>query len=119
MAWSFTSDRPVYLQIADRIKKMVLSGEYSAGEQIATVRQLATTAAVNPNTVQRAFTELESEGIIVSKGTVGRFVTEEPEVLETCRSKMAEDLVKDFVKDMRQLSIGKTQLIKMIEEEDI
>lgn len=117
MAWSFTSDKAVYLQIADRIKKMVLSGEYSAGAQIDTVRQLATTAAVNPNTAQRAFTELESEGIIISKGTIGRFVTEDPEVLELCRSKMAEDLVKELVKDMRQLCIDKPQLQKMIEEE--
>ena len=119
MAWSFTADRPVYLQVADRIRKMVLSGEYAAGEQLATVRQLAMTAAVNPNTVQRAFAELESEGIIVSKGTVGRFVTEDPTVVEACRSSMAESIIKSFVEEMRQLSIDKSKLLKMIEEEEI
>ena len=71
MAWHFTSDKPVYIQIAERITKSVLSGEYKPGEQIPTVRQLALIAAVNPNTVQRAFTELENDGIIISKGTVG------------------------------------------------
>ena len=64
MAWSFTADKPVYLQIAKRITGLVLSGEYKSGEQIPSVRQLALEAAVNPNTVQHAFTYLEDEGII-------------------------------------------------------
>lgn len=116
MAWSFTSDRPVYLQIADRIIKSVLSGEYLPGEQIPTVRQLALEAAVNPNTVQRAFAELEYEGIIISKGTLGRFVTEDTQIVEVCRKKMAQQLVKNFLENMEQLSISKEQTIAMIEE---
>lgn len=116
MAWSFTSDRPVYLQIADRITKSVLSEEYQAGEQLPTVRQLAMEAAVNPNTVQHAFAELENEGIIISKGTLGRFVTEDTQVVEICRKKMAERLVLSFVENMEQLSLSKEQAIAMIEE---
>ena len=54
MAWKFTGDRAVYLQIAERIKKSVLSGVYPPGGQIPRVRQLAMEAAVNPNTVQHA-----------------------------------------------------------------
>lgn len=119
MAWTFSSDRPVYIQIADRIKKCVLSGEYSPGEQIMTVRQLALEAAVNPNTVQHAFSDLESEGIIISKGTLGRFVTDDPEAIEACRVKMAKQTVKSFVQDMQRLSVTKEQAIKMIEEESI
>lgn len=116
MAWRFSSDRPVYIQIADRIIKSVLSGEYLAGEQIPSVRQLALEAAVNPNTVQHAFTELENEGIIISKGTVGRYVTEDTQVIEVCRKKMAEQLVKNFIENIEQLSITKEQAIEMIEE---
>lgn len=116
MAWSFSSGRPVYLQIADRIIKSVLSGEYLAGEQIPTVRQLALEAAVNPNTVQHAFAELEHEGIIISKGTTGRYVTEDTQVVELCRKKMAEQLVTNFLENMEQLSITKEQAISMIEE---
>ncbi len=117
MAWTFSSDRPVYLQIADRIQMCVLSGEYAPGEQIMTVRQLAMEAAVNPNTVQHAFTELETKGIIVSKGTMGRFVTEDPKAIEDCRNKMAEQMVKNFVRDIRRLSVTTKQIIEMIEEE--
>lgn len=116
MAWSFTSDRPVYLQIADRIIKSVLSGEYQPGEQIPAVRQLALEAAVNPNTVQHAFAELEHDGIIISKGTMGRYVTEDAEVVEICRKKMALQIVANFVENMNQLSIDKDETIAMIEE---
>ena len=116
MAWSFSSDKPVYLQIADRIAKAVLSGEYLAGEQIPTVRQLALEAAVNPNTVQRAFVELEYEGLIISKGTTGRYVTEDAQVIELCRSKLAEQIVMNFLKNMENLSITKEQAIAMIKE---
>ncbi len=116
MAWKFSSDRPVYLQISERIVRKVLSGEYSAGEQIPSVRQIALEAAVNPNTVQHAFSELENEGLIISKGTLGRFVTDDEQVVEVCRKRMAEQLVREFSKDMRELSISKEQAIKMIEE---
>ncbi len=116
MAWKFTSDRPVYLQITDRIIKSILSGEYKPGEQIPSVRQLALDAAVNPNTVQHAFTELESEGIVVSRGTLGRFVTEDKEILEHSRRALAEKIVKDFVININDLSVSKAQAIEMIEE---
>lgn len=116
MAWKFTSDRPVYLQITDKIVKSVLSGEYKPGEQIPSVRQLALDAAVNPNTVQHAFAELESEGIVESKGTLGRFVTEDSEIIENTRKKTAEKIVKDFVNNINDLSIPKSQAIEMIEE---
>lgn len=116
MAWSFSSDKPVYLQIADRITKSVLSGEYLVGEQIPTVRQLALEAAVNPNTVQHAFAELENEGLIISKGTIGRYVTEDTQIVEACRQKLAQQIVENFIENMQQLSITKEQAITMIEE---
>ena len=117
MAWSFSSDKPVYLQIADRITKSVLSGDFRAGEQIPTVRQLALEAAVNPNTVQRAFSELEHKGLIISKGTTGRYVTEDVQVIKNCQNKMAEQIVMDFINDMEQLSISTEQAIAMIKGE--
>ncbi len=119
MAWNFTSDRPVYIQISDRIIMSVLSGEYTAGEQIPSVRQLALEAAVNPNTVQHAFSELEHEGVIISKGTMGRYVTEDTAVIEMCRKKMAEQLVSDFVKKAKGLSLSKTEISTLIEEADL
>lgn len=117
MAWSFYSDRPVYLQLAERIRKKIISGEYVLGMQIPSVRQLATEAAVNPNTVQRALVELESEGILEVRGTLGRFVTDNESVIETCKENEARALVSAFLKNAEQMSITKDQLIAMIKEE--
>lgn len=118
MAWSFTNDRAVYLQIAERIKKSVLSGVYPPGGQIPSVRQLALEAAVNPNTVQHAFTELENQGIILSRGTQGRFVTQDEATIEGCRLEMAQQYVRVFLKDIEQLGIPRHQAISMIQEVD-
>ena len=119
MAWKFTSDKPVYLQISERITKSVLSGEYKPGEQIPSVRQLALEAAVNPNTVQRAFAELENSGIVISRNTIGRFVTDDTAILETCRNDLAKKIVKEFMQNMNHLSITTEQAIKIIEEEKL
>lgn len=116
MAWSFSQNSPVYFQIAERITRWVISGEYQPGEQLPSVRQLALEAAVNPNTVQHAYTELENDGIIVSKGTVGRYVTEDAAVVEQCRKRMLQRVVKEFIDDLSQMSVSKEQIISMIEE---
>lgn len=117
MAWSFSSDKLIYMQIAERITLSVISGEYPPGTQIPSVRQLALEAAVNPNTVQHAFTELESEGIIISKGTVGRYVTDDISVIENCRKKCAEQAVKAFSESIKSLNLSKGEITKMLEEE--
>ena len=116
MAWSFSSDRPVYLQIAQRIRRSVLSGEYPPGGQIPSVRQLALEAAVNPNTVQHAFSDLENEGIIISKGTQGRYVTEDRQIIEQMRQAIAMECVRGFLQDLKQLAIDGEQAISMIKE---
>lgn len=118
MAWSFNEYTPVYLQIADRIRNDIISGVYEKGTQIPPVRQLALTAAVNPNTVQHALTELESEGIIYSRGTSGRFVTDDLEIIASARQEAARKLIKDFIKQAESMSIDKKELIKMLEEEE-
>lgn len=119
MAWHFSTDRPVYMQLAERITRSVLTGEYQPGEQIPSVRQLAMEAAVNPNTVQHAFTELEGGGLIISRGTLGRFVTEDRAVIEACREQAARQLVRDFIENISQLSVTGQQAIAMIEEESL
>lgn len=117
MAWTFSSDKLIYMQIAERITLSVLSGEYKCGEQIPSVRQLALEAAVNPNTVQHAFSELENEGLIISKGTVGRYVTDNTEVIELCRKKVAKQTVESFAKNIQPLALPTEEIIKLLKEE--
>jgi DNA-binding transcriptional regulator YhcF (GntR family) len=117
MAWSFTSDRPVYVQLAERLRKKIISSEYSAGEQIPSVRQLASETAVNPNTVQRALAELEDEGLLEVRGTLGKFVTEDREIIERSRREQAKSLVRSFVASAAEMSIPTEELLSMIQEE--
>lgn len=116
MAWQFDNDKAMYLQIAQYIKHTVLSGAYPPGSQIPTVRQLAMEAAVNPNTIQRAFLQLESEGLIISRGTLGRFVTTDTTVIEQCREKMTRQYVTQFLQSIQNLSVTTDQAIAIIRE---
>lgn len=118
MAWSFDKHTPVYLQIAARIRAEIIRGTYPPNTQIPSVRQLAVTAAVNPNTVQHALVALESEGLIYSESTSGRFVTDNEELIQLARHRAAGEMVEDFLRQAGELSISKEELIKMIEEAD-
>lgn len=116
MAWSFNAGTAVYIQIAHKIRRLVISGEYPAGAQIPTVRQLAIDVAVNPNTVQRAFSLLESEGLIESRGTLGRFVTSDPDKISRARENEAKSLALEFLLAAEELGVTSSELIKLIKE---
>jgi DNA-binding transcriptional regulator YhcF (GntR family) len=114
MAWKFSSGVPVYLQLADKIRLCIISGEYSPGSQIPSVRQLAFDSATNPNTVQHAFAVLEYEGLIISKGTTGKFVTDNTDIIEKCRRNMAQKIVESFVFNMKQLGFSEKEATEMV-----
>ena len=119
MAWKFLPDSPVYIQIADKIRCLIISGEYVPGQQLPTVRQFAVEAAVNPNTIQHAFTELEGQGIIVSKGTAGRFVTDNLNEIDMCRKVYVKKIVGDLLATAKRMAVSKEELIAMIKEGDV
>ena len=76
MKWQFSNSAPIYAQLIEQIKMAIVSGEFPAGERLPSVRELAAETGVNPNTMQRAMTELERDGLVYSQRTAGRFVTE-------------------------------------------
>ncbi len=106
MNWKLTGEGPVYIQLMDIIRGAVLAGEYVPGGRIPSVRELATKARVNPNTMQRALTELEREGILVSQGTLGRIVTEDDAILSCMREKALEDLAKVCMEKFKSLGVS-------------
>lgn len=101
---------PIYMQIMDHIRAAIISGELKAGEKIASVRELAEAFGVNPNTMQRALSELEREGLLVSERTAGRFVTKDTQVIETVRGKAAEQIVREFLQKMRNMGFTREQV---------
>lgn len=118
MNWKFTGDRPVYLQIKDQLRGAVLSGEYPPGAKIPSVRDMATEAKVNPNTVQHALHELEQENLLISQGTNGRFVTEDPEILNDLRTHCLTALARECVHKFSLLGISKKEAAALIEQLD-
>ena len=97
-----------------KFRTEILNGKYRAGEQFPTVRQLALELSVNPNTVQKALNILELEGLLESKGTVGRFVTEDKEKIELSRQKLLYDFMKKSVQDAKELGITKEKMIEFL-----
>ena len=85
MPWDLDNERPIYLQLMERIQQDIVSGVYKPGDKIPSVRDLALDAAVNPNTMQKALSELERSGLVYSQRTSGRFITEDTEMLKNLK----------------------------------
>ena len=114
MAWTFTSRAPVYLQIVSRLRADILSGVYSPDQQIPSVRQLAFEAGVNPNTMQKAFALLEAEQLFVTRGTVGRFITTDTDVLENARRILRRETITRLIEEAGAVGISPEDLIEGI-----
>ncbi len=110
---------PIYMQIMEKIRAAIVSGELKAGEKIATVRELAGEFGVNPNTMQRALSELEREGLLVSERTTGRFVTKETEVIDAARKVAAEEIVREFLQKMRNMGFTREEIEDFFQEADV
>lgn len=118
MAWKFDPKLSVSIQIVQRLRLDILKGRYLPGSQFPTVRQLAQDAAVNPNTMQKALTMLEAEGLLQSKGTVGRFVTEDTTVLEQARESLRRAYFEQALAGARELGITREQFLDYLKEEE-
>lgn len=116
MAWELDSDRPIYAQLVERIQTEIVSGYYPPGGKLPSVRELASVAAVNPNTMQKAFAELERSGLIVTQRTNGRTVTEDVERINTIRQKLADELVESFFGKMKELGYTKKEVIQLVDK---
>ncbi len=114
MSWKFNDSEPIFRQIFNRIRGMILRGELKPGDAVPTVRAIAEEAAVNPNTVQRALAELDSSGIVINNGTSGRTVTTDIRAIERERSAAAEELADRFSGAAESIGITAEQLLKLI-----
>lgn len=122
MPWNLDSSRPIYLQIIERVQMDIITGRYQPGDKLPSVRDLAQEAAVNPNTMQKALSELERSGLIYSQRTSGRFITEDKELIHQMKKELAAAEVSALVAHMKQLGITPEEirqlLAETIEEED-
>lgn len=114
MPWNLDSDRPIFLQIVERIQMDIIAGRYAPGDKLPSVRDLAAEAAVNPNTIQKAFQELERTGLVHSQRTSGRFITEDTTMIEDLKTSFANEKIHEFLTLMRQLGFENEQILDMI-----
>lgn len=114
MPWEIDSERPVYLQLIERIKRDILSGKYPPGERLPSVRDLAAEASVNPNTMQKALSELERDGLVFSQRTSGRFITDDTARIEEIREGLAKEEAAAFMERMKTLGYDTEQVIELI-----
>lgn len=113
----FDPNIPIYAQIMNAIKQAVVSGALRPGDKLASVREHAETLAVNPNTVQRAYQELEREGVSETKRGMGTFIVEKETLISDLRSEMAQAVIKTFIDGMRALGFRDDAIIKTLEAE--
>ena len=110
MAWKFDPNRPIYLQIAERLTAEIISGQRSAGSRIPTVRELALDAGVNPNTAQRALSELDRGGYLETRRGDGRYVADQDAEIQRQRREMLAARSGEFVASMKALGFSDDEI---------
>ena len=118
MAWHFNQREAMFLQIADRMRLEILNGVYAPDQQIPSVRQLAYEASVNPNTMQRALAQLEEEGLLYARGTVGRFVSSDPDIIKAAKEKVRQKTVRRWIREATSLGFSVEEMISYIQKEE-
>ncbi len=116
MPWNLNSDRPIFIQLIEKIQIDIISGRYAPGDKLPSVRELAQKASVNPNTMQKALAELERTGLAYSQRTSGRFITEDIGMIERLKTELAEEIIMEFLADMQKLGYQKKETLSLLTE---
>ena len=114
MAWEFKNGIPIYLQIMEGIKTRIAGGLLPPGSKLPSVRDLAAQAGVNPNTMQRAMTQLKQEGLLYTQRTSGRFVTEDEAKMKELRSSLSERYVEELFTQLSRLGMSREEIISEV-----
>ena len=103
MEFVFDNERPIYIQLVEGLEKTIVNGNLSPGERLPSVRELAASAKVNPNTMQKALGELENMGLVYTERTNGKFVTKDEKLIEKHGEKYANAIAQRYLIDMENI----------------
>ena len=117
MPWNLNSSRPIFIQLIEIIQIDIISGKYAPGGKLPSVRDLAMEASVNPNTMQKALTELERSGLVYTQRTSGRFITEDTAKMTEIKEQLAREQIQLFLKNMEQLGFKKEDIKRLLDQE--
>ena len=115
MGWKIDDGRPIWTQLKEQMIKRIVSGIYSSGEKLPSVRDLAGEAGVNPNTMQKALAELEREGVLYSQRTAGRFVADRVAGGGSLREELSKKHIQTYVDNMRSLGYADSEICAALE----
>ena len=118
MEFTFDNNIPIYIQLLDYLKIYLISGVFKSGEKLPSVRDFAITFKVNPNTMQKALTELEDMKLIYTERTNGKYVTKDEKLIEKLKDEYAMALAKSYFQGMKRIGLGKADSIKYLERID-
>ena len=115
MEFVFDNNIPIYIQLLDYLKIYLISGVFKSWEKLPSVREFATSFKVNPNTMQKALSELESMKLIYTERTNGKYVTNDNKVIEKLKDEYAITLAKSYLLGMKKIGLGKADSLKYLE----
>ena len=116
MDYIFDNERPIYIQLVEIIRTQIVSGKFQKGERLPSVRELALTMKVNPNTMQKALVELENEKLIYTERTNGKYVTEDENLIGKVKKELAKEKVNNYLNSMNDIGISYDEAIKYLQE---
>ncbi len=116
MGWDVSGSAPLYVQLLEEMSLRIVQGRYAPGEKLPSVRDLAAEAGVNPNTMQRALTQLEVEGLVYAQRTAGRFVTEDSGVILRSKAALAAQHMTRYLQDMGALGYTAAEAAALLTE---
>ena len=116
MNFKFDNNIPIYIQLVEQLKIYIISGKILPGDRLPSVRDLAIDSKVNPNTMQKALTELEEQKLIYTERTNGKYITEDKDLIEKIRKDYANELTKKYLSNMLDIGINKEETTKYLKE---
>ena len=116
MPWKLDADRPIFIQLVELLQMDILSGKYKPGDKLSAVRDLAQEAAVNPNTMQKALSELERLGLVYAERTSGRYVTKDSELIMNLKMEQASVVIKEFISKMKKIGYDDASILAFTKE---
>ncbi len=111
MGEEFDNSKPIYMQIIDKINQKIIRGEIMPGNKLPSVREMAVQMGVNPNTIQRTYSELERMEIVETKRGQGTFVTENIPLIQELKLRLQMDIIEVFVLNMKELGFTEEEML--------
>ena len=115
MELSLDNNIPIYIQLLEYLKIYLISGVFKCGEKLPSVRDFSATFKVNPNTMQKALSELEGMNLIYTERTNGKYVTNDQQTIQKLKDEYAITLAKSYFEGMKRIGLGKADSIKYLE----